>query len=116
VLSEARDVRGVKVLATRVPVQDPKALREFADSLRDRLGSGVLALGAEAEGRVLLLVAVSEDLLGRLKAGDLIKPLAEAVGGRGGGKAELAQAGGTDPSKLDEALAAFGSQVEARLG
>jgi alanyl-tRNA synthetase len=91
-------------------------LREFADNLRDRLGSGVLALGAEADGKALLLVAVSPDLVGRLKAGDLIRPLAEAVGGRGGGKPELAQAGGTDPSRLDEALGTVYGEVEARLG
>ncbi|MDW7709869.1 MAG: alanine--tRNA ligase [Deferrisomatales bacterium] len=115
ILASARNIKGVQVLATRVPAQDPKALREFADGLRDRLGSGVLALGAEAEGRALLLVAVTKDLTGTLSAGELIRPLAEAVGGRGGGRADLAQAGGTDPSRLDAALAAFGQAVEARL-
>ncbi|MBI5014686.1 MAG: alanine--tRNA ligase [Deltaproteobacteria bacterium] len=115
VLAEARQVRGVRVLAARVPAQDPKALREFADGLRDRMGSGVLGLGAEADGKALLLVAVSPDLLGRLRAGDLIRPLAEAVGGRGGGKPELAQAGGADPSKLDAALGAFYETVETAL-
>ncbi len=114
-LSSARDVNGVRVLATRVPAQDPKVLREFADGLRDRLGSGVLALGAEADGKALLLVAVSKDLMGRLKAGDLIRPLAEAVGGRGGGRPDLAQAGGPDPTGLDAGLASFCDQVAGHL-
>jgi len=115
ILASAREVKGVKVLATRVPAQDPKALREFADGLRDRMNSGVLALGAEADGKALILVAVTKDLVGRVKAGDLIKPLAEAVGGRGGGRPDLAQAGGTDPGKLDAALAGFVKELEARL-
>jgi len=115
ILAGAREVKGIKVLATRIPAQDPKALREFADGLRDRLGSGVLALGAEADGKALLLVAVTKDLVGRLKAGDLIRPLAEAVGGRGGGRPDLAQAGGTDPSRLDAALEAVYQQVETQL-
>jgi alanyl-tRNA synthetase len=115
ILASARDVKGVRVLATRVPAQDPKALREFADGLRDRMSSGVLALGAEADGKALILVAVTKDLVGRVKAGDLIKPLAEAVGGRGGGRPDLAQAGGADPGRLDDALAGFVKEVEARL-
>jgi len=115
VLGEAVTVRGIKVLATRVPATDPKVLREFADGLRDRLGSGVVALGGEADGKALLLVAVTKDLTGRLKAGELIKPLAEAVGGRGGGRPDLAQAGGPNPAGLDAALAAFAGQVEKSL-
>ncbi|GAB4262532.1 MAG: alanine--tRNA ligase [Deferrisomatales bacterium] len=115
VLAQAREIRGVRVLATRVPAQDPKALREFADGLRDRMGSGVVALGAEAAGKALLLVAVTKDLTGRIRAGDLIGPLAERVGGRGGGRPDLAQAGGPDPSRLEEALEALYAEVEARL-
>ena len=115
ILASAREVKGVKVLAARVPAQDPKALREFADGLRDRLGSGVLALGAEADGKALLLVAVTKDLVGSLKAGELIRPLAEAVGGKGGGRPDLAQAGGPDPAGLDQALDAFSKAVESRL-
>ena len=115
VLGEAVEVKGVKVLATRVPAADPKAMREFADGLRDRMGSGVLALGGEADGKAILLVAVTKDLIGRVRAGDLIKPLAAAVGGRGGGRPDLAQAGGPDPSGLDAALAAFPPEVEKSL-
>ena len=87
-------------------------MREFADTLRDRLRSGAFALGAEADGKAVLLVGVTADLTGRLKAGDLIRPLAEIVGGKGGGKPEMAQAGGTDPSRLDEALEKFYAEVE----
>ncbi|MHB8764195.1 MAG: alanine--tRNA ligase [Deferrisomatales bacterium] len=115
VLAAAREVKGTRVLAARVPALDPKALREFADGLRDRIGSGVVALGAEADGKALLLVAVTKDLMDRLKAGELIRPLAEAVGGRGGGRPDLAQAGGPDPTRLDAALEAFYDQVAARL-
>jgi alanyl-tRNA synthetase len=114
-LAGLREVNGIKVLATRVPAQDPKSLREFADGLRDRMGSGVLALGAEAEGKALLLVVVTKDLTDRLKAGDLIRPVAEAVGGRGGGRPDLAQAGGPDPAKLDQALGSFYDVVESKL-
>jgi alanyl-tRNA synthetase len=116
ILTDAKSVQGIKVLATKVPAQNPKALREFADGTRDRMGSGVLALGAESEGTAMLLVAVSPDLTTRLKAGELIRPLAEAVGGRGGGKPELAQAGGSNPAGLDAALEAFYHEVEKKLG
>ncbi len=115
VLAGVREIAGVKVLACRVPAQDPRALREFADGVRDRLGSGALALGAEADGKAILLVAVSRDLTDRLKAGDLIRPLAERVGGKGGGRPDLAQAGGPDPSELDRSLDAFYADVETRL-
>ncbi len=115
VLAQAQDVNGVKVLATRVPAQDPKAMREFADGLRDRLRSGVVVLGAEADGKALLLVTVTKDLSGRIRAGELIRPLAAIVGGRGGGRPELAQAGGPDPSQLDRALEAAAAEVEKIL-
>ncbi len=115
VLSQAREVNGVKVLATRVPAQDPKAMREFADGLRDRMRSGVVVLGAEAEGKALLLVAVTKDLTSRIRAGDLVRALAGIVGGRGGGRPELAQAGGPDAGKLDEALEAAHTEVERLL-
>ncbi|NOY44439.1 MAG: alanine--tRNA ligase [Deltaproteobacteria bacterium] len=116
VIGQAREVDGVKVLSTRVPAADPKALREFADGLRDRIRSGVVVLGAEAGGKALLLVAVTKDLTGRIRAGDLIKPLAQRVGGRGGGKPELAQAGGPDPSGLDNALDAAYEEAARLLG
>ncbi|BBA68697.1 alanine--tRNA ligase [Geobacter sulfurreducens] len=103
-LADVREVNGVKVLATLAEVDDPKKLRELADTLKDRLGSGVVALGCVKEGKANLLVAVTKDLTGRVKAGDLIRQLAPIIGGSGGGKPELAQAGGTLPDKLGEAL------------
>ncbi|AJE02212.1 alanine--tRNA ligase [Geobacter pickeringii] len=103
-LADIREVGGVKVLAVQVEIDDPKKLRELADTLKDRVGSGVVALGCEKEGKANLLVAVTKDLTGRLRAGDLIRQLAPVIGGSGGGKPELAQAGGSDPARLAEAL------------
>ena len=105
-LEQAREVAGTRLLTARVDGLDGKALRELADKLRDRLGSGIIVLGGEAEGKVSLLVAVTSDLTGRFQAGQLIRPLAELVGGKGGGRPELAQAGGTRPEGLDQSLAA----------
>ena len=103
-LAGVREVNGIKVVAVKADVADPKALRELADTLKDRLGSGILVLGSEIDGKAALLVAVSKDLTHRYKAGEIIKKLAPVIGGSGGGKPELAQAGGSDPSKLAEAL------------
>ena len=104
-VDQAVDVAGVRLLATRVDGLDGKGLRELADQLRERLGSGVIVLGAGDGDKANLLVAVTKDLTGRVQAGTLIKPLAEAVGGRGGGRPDLAQAGGSEPGRLDAALA-----------
>jgi len=102
--AKAKDVGGAKVLATRVQ-GDGKALRELADKLRDKIGRGVVALGAEADGKAILLVAVTKDLTAKVKAGDLVKEAAKLVGGSGGGKPDLAQAGGPDAAGLEKALA-----------
>jgi alanyl-tRNA synthetase len=79
-------------------------MRELADKLRDRLVSGVVALGGEKDGKAILLVAVTKDLTSRYRAGDLVREMAKEVGGSGGGKADLAQAGGPDASQLPQAL------------
>ncbi len=105
-LEQVQQVNGVSLLAVKVQVPDIKGLRDLADQLRDKLGSGVLVLGAELEGKANLLVAVTKDQTGRYKAGELVGKLAPLVGGRGGGKPELAQAGGSQPEQLDAALAA----------
>jgi alanyl-tRNA synthetase len=112
---QARDVNGVKVLAARVE-GDGNALRELADKLRDKLGHGVVALGSEHGGKAVLLVAVSKDLTGRVKAGDLVREAAKLVGGKGGGKPDLAQAGGPDAAGLDKALARIEELVGAAVG
>jgi alanyl-tRNA synthetase len=105
-LADARRVNGITVLATRVEGLDDKGLREMADRLRERIKSGVVVLGATRGARALLLAAVTRDLTGRYHAGDIIRQLAPMVGGGGGGRPDFAQAGGKDPTRLDEALAA----------
>jgi alanyl-tRNA synthetase len=113
--AQARTLNGGKILATRVQ-GDGKALRELADKLRDRLGTGVVALGSEHAGKAVLLVAVTKDLTGKLKAGDLVKEGAKLVGGVGGGKPDLAQGGGPDPSGLEKALEKIGELAATALG
>ncbi len=109
------EVEGIKVLAKVVAVANPKALREAADTLRNRLGSGVVILGAEREGKATLLVALTSDLKKRLHAGKLVGALAAHVKGRGGGRPDLAQAGGPDPSGLPAAIADAANQVQKQL-
>jgi len=105
-LSQVTDVQGMKLLAVKVAVEDVKALRDLSDTLKDRIGEGVLVLGAAIGGKANLLVAVTKGLAATVKAGDMIKQLAPLVGGSGGGKPELAQAGGSQPERLEEALSA----------
>jgi alanyl-tRNA synthetase len=112
--AQAKDVNGAKVLAVKVQ-GDGKTLRDLADKLRDKLGRGVVALGAEQDGKAILLVAVTKDLTGKVRAGDLVKEAAKLVGGSGGGKPELAQAGGSDPAGLDQALAKVSELASAAL-
>ncbi len=115
--SEIRtEVAGIQVHARRVPEMDSSELRNLADTLRQKLGSGVVVLGMESAGKATLLAAVTDDLTHRVKAGDLVRELAKTVGGRGGGKANLAQAGGPDAGKLDEALRQAADVVEAQAG
>ncbi|MBU1742870.1 MAG: alanine--tRNA ligase [Proteobacteria bacterium] len=112
VMEQVRDVAGVKVLAAKVRAADPKALRAAGDRLRVRLASGIIVLGAESNGKAMLLSMVSPDLTDRFNAGDIIKAAAAPVGGQGGGRPDMAQAGGPEASKLDEALAAVRNFVE----
>jgi alanyl-tRNA synthetase len=116
VTSNARTVAGVTVHTQRTDGLDVNGMRALADQLRDKLKSGVIALGAATgDGKVSLLVVVTKDLLGMLKAGDLIKAMAAEVGGTGGGRPEMAQAGGKDPAKLDAALEKVFGLVETTL-
>lgn len=101
---QARQINGIRVLASEVEGLDEQALRELADKLREQLGSAVVALGSRRGDRAVLLVAVSKDLAGKLHAGKIVKQLAPLIGGGGGGKADFAQAGGKYPEKLKEAL------------
>lgn len=104
-LSEASDVEGVRVVTARFDGLTPEDLRAVGDRLRTRVGSGALVLGGTQDGRVTLVAMVTRDLSDRIRAGDLIRPVAEIVGGSGGGRADLAEAGGRSPERLDEALA-----------
>jgi alanyl-tRNA synthetase len=114
---EVVTIAGVKLLVRKLDVADPKVMRDAADTLRDRLGSGVVVLAGEREGKANLLVAVTKDLAGsKVHAGKLIEKLAPHVGGRGGGRPDLAQAGGPDPSGLDRAVADVAVQLAALLG
>jgi len=114
-LDRVRAIGGVKVLVTPVPPTDGKALREMADRLRDKLGSGVVAIGCPLDGKANLLVAVTRDLTDRLHAGNLVAAMAAEVGGRGGGRPDLAQAGGSQPERLDAALAKADALISAIL-
>ena len=114
-LAATTEVGGVKVLATKASGVDAKGLRELADQLRDRMQSGVIVLATVADNKVNLLVAVTKDLSDKLHAGKLIGEIAPLVGGRGGGRPDLAQAGGNEPGKLDQALAAVPAIIEKAL-
>jgi len=115
--SAAREINGVKVLATRVDGADARALRDAVDQLKNKLKSAVIVLASvEATDKVLLVAGVTQDQTDRIKAGELIGSVAQQVGGRGGGRADMAQAGGTNPAALDAALASVESWVRARLG
>jgi alanyl-tRNA synthetase len=103
-VASARQVNGVAVLAARVDGLDAEGLRAVADTLRDRLGSGVVCVGSVVDGKVNLVTAVTKDLAKRFPAGKLIQEVARVVGGGGGGRPDLAQAGGKEPGRLDEAL------------
>ena len=101
-----QSVDGVRLVTRRVAGLEKNALRSMSDALRDRLGSGVVVIASENDGKVSLIVSVSQDLTSRVKAGDLVKELAPIVGGGGGGRPDFAEAGGKDPSKIDALLAA----------
>jgi alanyl-tRNA synthetase len=116
VAATAKTIAGVQVHVQRTDGLDVHGMRALADQLRDKIKSGVVALGAATDdGKVSLLVVVTKDLTGKLKAGDLIKVMAAEVGGTGGGRPEMAQAGGKDPSRLDAALEKVFGLVESCL-
>ena len=112
----ARAVKGVPLVVARLDGLDADGLRAAADSVRERLGSGVICLASVVDGKVGLVSAVTRDLAGRVHAGKLVQEVARAVGGGGGGRPDLAQAGGKDPSALDAALAGVPAWVERALG
>ena len=113
---EPQEVKGVRVVAARVEVTDRGAMRQMVDDLRVKLQSGVIVLGSIAEGKVSLIAAVTKDLTNRLDAGKIVKQAATWVEGSGGGRKDLAEAGGKNPAKLDEAIRAVPSIIEGMLG
>jgi alanyl-tRNA synthetase len=113
--SQATEVKGIKVLATTVDGADAKALREALDSLKDRLKSAAIVLATADGARVSLIAGVTSDLTAKLKAGELVNHVAQQVGGKGGGRPDMAQAGGTNPEKLPQALQSVRDWVEQRL-
>ncbi|PTU73235.1 alanine--tRNA ligase [Pseudomonas mangrovi] len=108
----AVDIKGVKVLSARLDGLDGKALLAMVDQLKNKLGSAVILLGGVQDDKVVLVAGVTQNLTARLKAGDLMKQAAAAVGGKGGGRPDMAQGGGSEAGKLDEALALAATFVE----
>src|SRR5438045_8341007 len=104
IVEKIKDVRGIKVLTHRVDNLERAQMRTLIDQLRDKIGSGVVVLGSATNGSVSLIVGVTKDLTSRTQAGKVIGPVAQKVGGKGGGRPDLAEAGGKDPSALDSAL------------
>ena len=110
------EIDGVRVLVTQIEADNPKVLREINDKFRDRFAKGVAVLGAVSEGKVFLLAGVTQEMTGRLHAGNLIKEIVKEVGGSGGGRPDMAQAGGNRPDKLKDALDLAEKLIRQKLG
>jgi alanyl-tRNA synthetase len=113
--SQAVEIAGIKVLAARLDGAEAKTLRDTVDQLKNRLGAAAVVLATVAGGKVSLVAGVSKDQTGRIKAGDLVSTVARQVGGRGGGRPDMAQAGGNQPENLDAALASVPDWVRSQL-
>jgi alanyl-tRNA synthetase len=114
-LAKAVDVKGIKVLAATLDGADVAALRETMDKLKDKLKSAAIVLAAVNDGKVSLIAGVTPDATSKVKAGELVNFVAQQVGGKGGGRPDMAQAGGTDPSGLPQALQGVSDWVAERL-
>jgi len=112
---KVREVNGVKVVAHRADNLDRGQMRTLVDNFRTKIGSGVVVLGSVQDGKVALIVGVTSDLTEKVPAGKVIKPVAEKVGGSGGGRPDMAEAGGKDPGQLDAALDEAYAVVEGLL-
>ncbi|MBW8906387.1 MAG: alanine--tRNA ligase [Betaproteobacteria bacterium] len=112
---KAKDGQVMRVLAVTLDDADPKTMRETVDRLKDKLKSAAIVLGAVNDGKVSLIAGVTADLIGKVKAGELVNYVAQQVGGKGGGRPDMAQAGGTDPAGLPSALQSVKSWVESRV-
>jgi alanyl-tRNA synthetase len=114
-LSGVREIDGIKVISREMEANSAKDLRESADKIKDKLGSGVILLGSKQEGKAMLICKVTKDLVNRFSAGDIIKELSSIVGGKGGGRPDMAQGGGNKPEKLEKALEAIDGLIK-RMG
>ena len=112
--AQAIDVNGTCVLAAKLDIADTNALRETLDKLKDKLKSAVIILASVSNGKVSLIAGVTSDLTSRFKAGELVNFVAAQVGGKGGGRADMAQAGGTDAPALPAALASVKAWIESK--
>jgi alanyl-tRNA synthetase len=113
--AQAVDINGIKVLAARMDGADTRVLRETLDQLKNKLGSAAVVLGTVDGDKVTLVAGVTKDQTGTIKAGELVNQVASQVGGKGGGRPDMAQAGGNDPSSLDDALASVEGWVRSQL-
>jgi alanyl-tRNA synthetase len=113
--SQATDISGVKVLAACLDGADPKSLRDTADQLKNKLGSAAVVLATVADGKVSLVAGVTKDQTDRLRAGNLVNAVAQQVGGKGGGRPDMAMAGGNNPAALDAALKSVPEWVRQQL-
>lgn len=111
-ISGMREIQGVRVLARDLEAASPGELRDAADRIKDKMGSGIVLLGAKGREKAMLTCVVTKDLVGRFKAGDIIRELSAVVGGRGGGRPDMAQGGGNNPEKLEKAFQVFYELVE----
>nr|WP_257263885.1 alanine--tRNA ligase [Endozoicomonas sp. ONNA2] len=114
-VSQSVEVHGVKLLATELEGVDPRSLRDMVDQLKNKLGSGIVLLATKTDGKVSLAAGVTKDLTGRVKAGDLLKMVAGQLGGKGGGRPDFAQGGGSQPEHLEKAMSSIKGWLEAQL-
>ncbi|TXT41441.1 MAG: alanyl-tRNA synthetase [Comamonadaceae bacterium] len=114
-VTQAQDLKGVKLLVARLEGADVKTLRDTMDKLKDKLKTAVIVLGVVDGAKVQIAVGVTPDTTGKVKAGELVNFVAAQVGGKGGGKPDMAMAGGTEPAQLAQALASVQAWVEAKL-
>ena len=114
-VQQAADIKGIKVLAATLEGADVTALRETMDKLKDKLKTAAIVLASVSDGKVSLIAGVTADSTGKIKAGELVNFVAQQVGGKGGGRPDMAQAGGTNPAALPAALAAVNDWVSAKL-
>jgi alanyl-tRNA synthetase len=114
-LNSAVSINGVKVLISKLEGVEAKSLREMVDGLKNQLRSGIIVLGLVNDGKVSLIAGVTNDLTSTVKAGDVVNIAAQQVGGKGGGRPDMAQAGGSQPENIDKALAAVSTWLEDKL-